>query len=281
MQLNDIVKKPEEAPPFIFITGEQGTGKTTLSSYFYKPIFLRTEDGTQSLTGRDDILQTPVATKAESMREVVRMLLEQEHDFKTLVIDSITEADKLFTQEIINKEKENSKNPKSSKITSLAQAAGGYGAGYGALRESHEQFVSSLLELRDKRKMTIVLIGHVETERCSPPDSEEYMRYTPQLTKTNNVDTSKVYTNKVDLCAFISYGAFVEKRRVNSDGLHWLHVKPDLAHVSKNRYGIKDRIQFNLGENPLINLIPYLKKQHEQHELESNKLESNKLEVTK
>ena len=93
----------------------------------------------------------------------------------------------------------------------MAQAAGGYGAGYGALRELHEQFVSSLLELRDKRKMTIVLIGHVETERCSPPDSEEYMRYTPQLTKTNNVDTSKVYTNKVDLCAFISYGAFVEK----------------------------------------------------------------------
>lgn len=273
MKLDDILKKPEEAPPSIFITGEQGTGKTTLASYFYKPIFLRTEDGTQSLTGRDDILQTPVATKAESMREVVRMLIEQEHDFRTLVIDSITEADKLFTQEIISKEKENSK---SSKISSLAQAAGGYGAGYGALRELHEQFVSSLLELRDKRKMTIVLIGHIETERCSPPDSEEYSRYTPQLTKTNNIDISKVYTNKVDLCAFLSYGAFVEKRRVNSDGLHWLHVKPDLAHVSKNRYGIKDRIQFNIAENPLINLIPYLKKQHEQLDLDSNKDEVTK-----
>ena len=89
----------------MMITGEQGTGKTTLASYFQSPIFLRTEDGTQSLTGRDDVFQTPVATKAESMREVVRMLLEEEHDFQTLVIDSITEADKLFTQEIINKEK--------------------------------------------------------------------------------------------------------------------------------------------------------------------------------
>lgn len=261
MKLDDILKKPEEAPPFIMITGEQGTGKTTLASYFYKPIFLRTEDGTQSLTGRDDIFQTPVATKADSMREVVRMLLEQEHDFQTLVIDSITEADKLFTQEIINKEKK----------ASLAQCAGGYGAGYGALRELHEQFVSSLLELRDKRKMTIVLIGHIETERCSPHDSEEYMRHTLQLTKTNNVDTSKVYTNKSDACIFINYGAFVENKRVNSDGLHWLHVKPDLAHVSKNRYGIKDRIQFNLGENPLINLIPYLKKQREQSEEEVTK----------
>lgn len=258
MKLNDILKKPEQSPPLIMITGEQGTGKTTLASNFYNPIFLRTEDGTQSLVGRDDIVQTPVATKADSMREVVRMLLEQEHDFKTLVIDSITEADKLFTQEILSKE-----SSKSSKISSLAQAAGGYGAGYGALRELHEQFITALLELRDKRQMTIILIGHVETERCSPPDSEEYMRYTPQLTKTNNIDISKVYTNKVDLCAFINYGAFVQEKKINSDGIHWLYAKNDLAYVSKNRYGINDRIQLKFGENPLIDLIPYLKKQSE------------------
>ena len=51
------LKKPTGGRPIVAtLFGEGGMGKTTLAAMFPNPVMIRTEDGTASLEGHDDLL---------------------------------------------------------------------------------------------------------------------------------------------------------------------------------------------------------------------------------
>lgn len=73
----------------LFLWGDSGVGKTTLSLRFPKPVVIDMEGGTDlyAESFNFDVLK---ATNADQVMEAVDWLLTNKHDFRTLIIDPIT-----------------------------------------------------------------------------------------------------------------------------------------------------------------------------------------------
>jgi len=86
------LERPKGQRPIIAtVFGEGGMGKSTLAAMFPRPVFIRTEDGTASLAGKDDVMLFPLVSSSQEVLDQIEALATQEHEFKTLVLDSITQ----------------------------------------------------------------------------------------------------------------------------------------------------------------------------------------------
>lgn len=247
MSLFDQLTKPTEQPVMAIIAGEQGLGKTSLGALMPKPVMIRTEDGASAISGMD-VQLFPIAKSINDVYEQIKMLATEDHDFKTLLLDSTTAFDALAVLDVQTR----------NKTANLSACDGGYGGGYHSVRAEHEKLFKFCKRLSQEKNMNIVFISHVETEEMNPPDGEAYTRYNIQLTKTKSVDCSKVYTNNCDLVAFMKMVTYVVDGKAKSDGTRVITCYPSAAHVSKNRYKITEDLQFNEGENPFNGIVKQL-----------------------
>ncbi len=237
--LTKLTKPDGNRPIICTIFGEAGMGKTTLAAMFPKPVFIRTEDGTQSLVGNEDVKLFPLATNTTEVLNQIEALATQEHDFKTVVIDSITQLATMIEGEIVDAD---------PKAKSINQAGGGYGAGYGAAADKHRTIRDWVGALAYDRGMNVVFIGHADTETLDLPDADPYSRYTVRMHKKSLPN----YTDNVDLVGFIKLKTFVrggdgEKKRAVSTGEREIICFPQASNVSKNRFGITAPIPFDFA----------------------------------
>lgn len=237
------LKKPDGNRPIICtLFGEGGMGKTTLAAMFPRPVFIRTEDGSQSLIGNDQVSLFPIATSTQDVLDQIEALATQDHDYKTLVLDSITQLATMIESEIVAAD---------AKAKSINQAGGGYGAGYNAAAEKHRQIREWAGALAYERAMNIVFIGHADTETIDLPDFDPYGRYTVRMHKKSLPH----YTDNVDLVGFIRLVTFVsgsaEKKRATTTGEREIICHPQPSSVTKNRFNITQPVPFTFdGGNP-------------------------------
>lgn len=250
MSLLDSIQKPQDRAVICTITGDAGLGKTSLAATFPKPIFIRAEDGLQAvpLASRPDAF--PVIASVDDVWEQLTALIKEDHQYKTLVIDSITQLDTIFTQYIVESDP---KKPKS-----IAQALGGYGAGFQMLSSLHGRVRKAAGILNEKKGMNIVFIAHAETETIELPDADPYTRYNIRMQKKS----VSHYIDNVDLCGFIKLETFTQgdgdRKKAISDGTRLLVTYATAANISKNRFGITEDIIVTPNTNPLIQYIPLL-----------------------
>lgn len=242
--------KPTTRPIIGTIVGEGGIGKTSLAATFPKPVFIRTEDGSASLSGRDDVALFPISQTSQDVIDAMRALATEEHDMGTVVLDSITQLNTMIEQEVI------SSDPEAPK--SINQALGGYGAGYGAVAERHRQIREAAGWLSAEKGMHIIFIAHANSETVDPPDSDPYMRYTLRM----HHKSVSHYSDNVDLVGFLKLRTFTkgegERKKAISSGERIVTSYPTANHISKNRFGIKDDLPFEENVNPFTPYIPAL-----------------------
>lgn len=249
--LAQLVEKPKDTPIILTILGDSGLGKTSLACTFPSPIVIRGEDGLQSIPDgrRPDAL--PLIEKADQLWDQLMILIQQDHEYKTLVIDSVTALERIFIQNILDAD------PK--KPASINQALGGYGNGAAAVGAMHQRVRKACGVLRDRKGMHIVFIAHAETETITPPDDEDYTRYSLRLGKKSIAP----YVDDVDMVAFVKLATFTMgeegKRKAISTGERVVIAHATASNVSKNRYGIEEDIPFVKGVNPFIPFIPSLR----------------------
>ena len=242
-----VISIPEKKPTICTIVGDGGLGKTSLAADFPGPVvFIRTEDGVQSIAGRKDIAMFPIARNSEMVLKQIEELITEEHNFKTLVIDTVTQLHVLIEAKIIKED---------GKAKSINTAMGGYGAGHSACANEHRMIREDCGYLSEKKGMNIVFLAHCDTDTVDLPDQEPFSRYTMRINKKS----ISQYTDNVDLVGFIKLKTYTtgdeNKKKAISDGSRIITCYPTPSHISKNRYGIEEDLLFEKGKNPLLQFI--------------------------
>ena len=229
------------------ILGDAGLGKTSLAATMPNPIFIRVEDGLQAIPEESRPDAFPVVATVDDIWNQITALIKEEHEYRTVVIDSVTALERLFTAHIVDSDP---KKPKS-----INQALGGYGAGLTAVAALHGRLRKACGILNSKKGMHVVFIAHADTETIDLPDSDPYTRYSLRLGKRSMAP----YVDDVDLVGFLKLQAFTtgdgERKKVISDGSRILSVTATASNVSKNRYNIKQDMPVSQGVNPFNSII--------------------------
>lgn len=232
-------------PPIITICGDAGTGKSSLAATFPNPVFIRVEDGVGRIHDAVPIPDTfPVIRTEEDLQEQLIWLLNEDHEYKTVVIDSVSALESVFTDAILKQD---------GRSKTLATALGGYGAGYAALASRHRGIRKMCGLISERRGMAIVFISHADLETMRLPDTDDYSRYSLRL----NSKSLPAYVDDVDLVGFVRLvsalrGDEGDRKKVVSNGDRELICFATAASVSKNGYGITDPLELEPGVNPLI-----------------------------
>ncbi len=247
---------PEERPAIITIVAEAGLGKSSLGATMPAPVFIRTEDG---LTAQEHshVTAFPMAASSDQVLEQIQALCDQEHNFKTLVMDSVTALNTLVEKEIV------ANDPKQPQ--GINQALGGYGNGHAATSERHRLIREWAGYLSTTKGMNVVFIAHADSETIDPPDSDSYTRYSIRINKKSIAH----YVDNVDLVGFIKLQTFVSggdkdagvRAKATTSGARIITAYPTPNHISKNRFGITADIPYDHGVNPFTPYVPFLQKE--------------------
>lgn len=232
----------DDAPPIITICGDAGTGKTSLAATFPKPVVIRAEDGLKSIPKNQRPDAFPLLKTPDDLWNQLLWLGQEEHDYKTLIIDSVSRLEELFTAECLKKD---------GKAKTLNTAMGGYGAGRQYVAAQHARVRKMAGRIAEKCGMAVIFISHADIETMRLPDVDDYQRYSLRLMK----DSLPPYVDDVDMVAFVRLAAALrgddgDRKKVVSNGDREVICHATAASVSKNRYGITETLEFTLGENP-------------------------------
>lgn len=238
---------PQAEPIIITICGHPGSGKTYLASTFPKPFMIKTQG---EATPRD-MMHAPMSIgetdTTKKLWDQLMALLNDPHDYKTLIVDSATGLESLFVSDVI------ASDPKASNIQT---AHGGYGAGRDAVTAMHLRVRKAAELLRVKRGMHVVFVAHANIDRIDPPDSDSYTQYSLRL----HQKSMSPYVDQVDLVGFMREETFIkgdtnERKRAIGTGERELVVHMTPTAITKNRFGITEPIPVKIGENPLAQYI--------------------------
>jgi len=251
MSLLSTISKPQDRSVIVTIIGDSGLGKTTLAATFPNPIVIRAEDGLQAIPAdmRPDAF--PLISKVDDLWEQLKALVTEKHDYQTVVIDSVTALERLFTQYVIESDP---KQPRS-----INQALGGYGAGLAAVATMHQRVRKACGVLNERKNMHVVFVAHADTETIELPDQDPYTRYSLRLGKKSVAP----YVDDSDVVGFLKLQTYTtgdgDRKKAISDGSRLLVTYATASNVSKNRFGINDDLLVEHGKNPLASIIPSLK----------------------
>jgi len=204
-------------------------GKSSMAAMAPRPIFIQTEDG----LGDIDCEKFPLARTYADVLAALSELYAEEHEYRTVVIDSLDWLERLIWAEVYRKRG----------VENIEDI--GYARGYTFSLSQWREVLEGLDALRNERGMTVILIAHARIERFENPETESYDRYVPRLHKLASAlvqewcddvlfATYRVHTRKVEE----SFGR--PKHRGVGTGQRIVRTSERPAHVAKNRLNLPD-----------------------------------------
>lgn len=228
ISIADIRRGVQDRPQRLIIYGQQKVGKSTFAAGAPGCIFIPTEEGTDAL----DVASFPLCKSFEDIKQCLAVLCKEEHDFKTVVIDSLDWTERLIWGAVAKRLGKDS-------IEDI-----GYGKGYVEALTEWQQLFRGLDWLRDNRSMNVVVICHAQAVRITPPDGEAFDVYALKLHK----HAMGVAQEWADLIGFARLKQRIKKedlgfnkehkRAVSVNGERELVLGHNPAYVSGNRWGL-------------------------------------------
>ena len=185
MSLKNILTKTLFKMPRFLIYGSAGIGKSSFGASMEKPIFALLEDG----LGTIQVPHFPVAKSWEEFKDNLLSLLEEDHDYKSLVIDSVDWLEPLIWAHVCKK----------NGYSSIESP--GYGKGYVAALETWREYIALLARLREEKQMVICQIAHTIIKRFEDPETEAYDRYSIKL----HQKAADLLLENSDIVLFMTY----------------------------------------------------------------------------
>jgi len=232
ISLASIQKTKHATPPRIIIHGVEKSGKSSFASQAPKPIFIRTEDGLNGI----DTDAFPLATSYQDVKDAFVALTTQDHEFKTVVIDSADWLERLIHAEVCRRD---------GAIT-VAKAGGGYGAGYLIALNMWNEVFGYLDELNKRKGMIVIVICHSSVTTINDPETESYDVATLKLhSPKKGTGAADLFTEWADVIGYAKRPIIVTKGGDDKykaiDGgqiMNELVIGKNPACISGNRYSL-------------------------------------------
>ena len=243
INLKDLKTVSANSAPCILVYGAPGDGKTSFAGSFPEPVFLQLEDG---CPGDLEMISFGVIKDFKNLMSAIASLYEGDHDFKTVVVDSITELQKIIFSETCARGDDN--GSVKANIESF-----GYGKGYVLAQRVWQEFLDGLLALRRDRNMTIIMIAHSTIERFDDPETASYDRFEIDLHKRSvgmiERTTDAILLIKRSVSVRKEDVGFNKERAIAEGGSTlFIYAEGRPAYVAKNRYGIPSRVRYEKGQ---------------------------------
>jgi hypothetical protein len=230
-------------PPKVIIYGRNGIGKSRFAAAAPNPIFLDLDKNINEISCVSNTKGIEKEFPLNTFQNVVdflNILINEEHNFKTVVIDSISPLNILIENQI----------KKERNIESIADLK--FGLGYSLVYGLWDQFLTLLNQLWEKRKVIIILIGHDKIRESKELISEPFDQY--QL----NVP-EKIMLSLTGWCSAILYAkdraSFLEKKgdfgainKVFKSSDRVLYTDGGTIFLAKATYNLPKTIPFNQGD---------------------------------
>jgi hypothetical protein len=224
-------------------------GKTMTACTFPKVFLVRTtgESIPRDLAkyGIDLPFSLGITDTEQKLIDQLSALLRDEHDYKTLVVDSVTGLEAMFIDAVVAED---------PRATNIQMAAGGYGAGRKVVAAKHMRVRKAAEMLRTKRGMNVIFLAHSDINRLDPPDGESYTQYGLRLHK----ESEAPYIDQTDLVGLLKQPTALigeDRKRAIGQDERVLVCTATPAAVTKNRLGITEDLDVELGKNPLAKFL--------------------------
>jgi hypothetical protein len=249
------ITKGIEVKPFTnAIHGINGVGKSTLASEFPDPIFIRLEDRLSHI----DTNKTDLITTISAFQDALDWIEHEEHDFKTLNIDSVDNAENLNFENYAIKKGKTADNDYWS-----------FGRRGDVAKEFMFNLTHQLDRIRANRKMHINLICHTITKKVSDPAGEDVERY--NLLMADKAE--KEVTKWADNILFLYSPSLTKKDGAKKKGIgnnvdRIIFTTPSPIYTAKNSFHFDTEIKYELGEGYNALLAQYKRwiKENKQNE---------------
>lgn len=214
-------------PPRIVVYGKPGVGKTTFAACAENPIFILTEEGLGDL----EVPHFPLCTTYNEVLECLAALATSDHDYKTVVVDSLDALEQLIW------------NSTCKRMNYSSIEAPGWGKGYREANTEWTEFLSYIDALRDEKNMTVIVIAHSVYTHIDDPEQPAYDTSTLNLHKY----AIPLIVDKFDIVGFAAQQVYQatdavsgkkdEKRvRAIAGTKRELRLSISPAFTAKNRY---------------------------------------------
>jgi AAA domain len=215
--------------PKILLAGEPKIGKSTFAACAPNAIGILTEDGLSGI----DAQAFPLAKSLDDVYGAIGTLLNEEHAFQTVFIDSLDWLEPLVHAHVCALNKwDNIESP-------------GYGKGYVAATSEWRNLLDGLEALRRERGMAVVLICHVKQQRIESPIHEGYDAMVLKL----HAKAGAMVEEWVDIVGYAAHrialkktdaGFGAKENKAIKTGERMLYLDPHPAYPSGSRFGLHD-----------------------------------------
>lgn len=219
------IARPQKA----VLHGPEGLGKSSFASRFPSPLFLDTEGGTHHL----DVARLPAPQSWDEVTKCITALANEDHPFKTLVIDTADWLEKLLVAHVCRQ------------ANKASVEDFGFGKGYVIVAEEFAKFLASLEPLL-RRGMHILFLAHSTVRKFESPDQAgSYDRFELKLSR----QVAPLLKEWADLVLFANY---VTKIAENESGRkrgvggreRTMFTTHSAAFDAKNRHSLDERLPF-------------------------------------
>jgi AAA domain len=209
-----------DVPLRVLLFGVEGVGKSSFAARAPKPIFIGADSGTENL----DIARLPQPESWDDVFAAVRLVLNERHDYETLVLDPLSFLEALCWDKLCAKNKWES-------METLD-----YGKCYMPAVDEWRALLGDIERVWTKRRMNIVLLDHARVKMFKNPAADDYERYIMAMHEKSAGLLKK-------WCAFVLFATHEvsihkdKQKRVRglSDGARVVHTQWNAAWDAKNR----------------------------------------------
>lgn len=201
-------------------------------------VSVRGEQGSDAIP----VPKFPVAQSFSDVIEALASLYTGDHQFGTVVVDSVSALEPLIWAETCQE----------AGVQSIEKVGGGYGKGYTEALARWRRLLDGLDALRTKKGMASIVIGHTKVKAINNPDTDSYDAYQLDI----NDKAANLLFRWADLILFANTKVVVKKENTGfnsekkraidaANGMRFLYTQKRPSHPGGGR-GVYGSLPYEL-----------------------------------